>query len=141
MPRQIEYWEPTPGKWEFVEGDKGFGGDFYEPPDPGYPPTIRVEDFEYGDVELAQLVVPVPENAELCPESGEPTWYGNENSNGKLMAAAPRLLQSLQEMVDCFQVSEVDPRFMYWSMAKDLVKELDFQPPPRRSILDLKKED
>lgn len=104
MARQFN---PTPGEWEFIEGESGFSGSREEPPVPPYPPTIYVTTetpegvvFDFELAELRDPVYPVETRQNEYDEGLR--WLGDAESNGRLMAAAPDLLRELKDAVRSF---------------------------------------
>ena len=64
-----EIYEPTPGAWRYVEGESAFAGDMQEPPTEAFPPQI-VADTDRGEVVIATLAEPIPEEAVVDPDTG-----------------------------------------------------------------------
>lgn len=92
------YYERTPGVWTYIDGEPGFMGSLEEPPMEPYPPTV-VASTDRGDIELAQLVMPYPDDAVYDPESGEREVLGDYAANGILMAAAPVLKTQVHNLI------------------------------------------
>lgn len=93
--------EPTEGTWEFIPGEPGFMGSMEEPPEPSYPPTIVAHTDKHGDIEIAELREPISESANFDPDCG-PEFIGDDQANGKLMAASKDLKRHLEAVVESF---------------------------------------